>query len=390
MIALLAPTKLLWRGFMTPAPLAWPASATIVALLLGWAGFRRFRSLQRSTHRTVRKIAEYSGISIALLVAVLIAGSSVFNGVATYRFWRVHPPAGQLLSVHGHLMHLNCTGQGSPTLVLEAGLGNDSLIWEGIQPELSKTTQVCSYDRLGLGWSDPSSEPRDAKHIAEQLHALLTAAGITGPLVLSGHSIGGLYVREYATRFPEQVVGLVFIDSSTPWQDQIPAIAAVSDLPPQWVLHLAFKVGAPRMAGMCSGSTGGNASSTEVLQAEDTCRLNISEPGDEINNFGLSSQEVMHQTSYGSLPLLILSQDPQRPVATGAKAKTERTAQVTWNALQEMFKRLSSRSYRIIAQRSTHYIQLDRPDVVEKEVSLFLQQIRGTKKKDSYGSTTTE
>ena len=144
------------------------------------------------------------------------------------------------------------------------------------------------------------------------------------------------------------------------------------------------------MAGMCSGSTGGNASSTEVLQAEDTCRLNISEPGDEINNFGLSSQEVMHQTSYGSLPLLILSQDPQRPVATGAKAKTERTAQVTWNALQEMFKRLSSRSYRIIAQRSTHYIQLDRPDVVEKEVSLFLQQIRGTKKKDSYGSTTTE
>lgn len=379
-----------WRDFMTFDHLVWPGAAIIVALLLGWAGFRRSRSLQRSTHRTVRKMAEYGGISIALLGAMLIAGSSVFNAVATYRFWKVHPPAGRLLSVNGHIMHLNCTGQGSPTLVLEAGLGNDSLIWAGIQPELSKTTQVCSYDRSGLGWSEPSSEARDAEHIAEHLHALLTTAGITGPLVLSGHSIGGLYVREYATRFPEQVVGLVFIDSSTPWQDQIPAIAAVSRLPPQWLLHLAFKVGAPRMAGMCSGSRGGNPSSVEVLQAEDTCRLNISEPADEINNFGLSSLEVMHQTSYGSLPLLVLSQDPQRPVATGDQAKPERTAQVTWNALQEKLKRLSSRSYRIIARRSTHYIQLDRPDLVEKEVSLFLQQIRGAKKMDSYGSTTME
>ena len=85
--------------------------------------------------------------------------------------------------------------------------------------ELSKATRVCSYDRAGFGWSDPRPDPRDADHIVAELHGLLSAAAIAGPIVLIGHSIAGLYIRDYTARYPANVAGLVFVDASTPLQD---------------------------------------------------------------------------------------------------------------------------------------------------------------------------
>jgi pimeloyl-ACP methyl ester carboxylesterase len=120
-------------------------------------------------------------------------------------------------------MRIYCTGSGSPTVVLDAGLGNDALIWGGVQPELSKTTRVCAYDRAGFGGSDARPAPRDADHIAGELHELLLQAKVTGPIVLMGHSIAGIYMRDYATRYPADLAGIVFVDGSTPLQNRNPA-----------------------------------------------------------------------------------------------------------------------------------------------------------------------
>ena len=111
---------------------------------------------------------------------------------------------------------MDCTGSGSPTLILDAGLGDDSLIWGGVQPVLARTTRVCAYDRAGWGLSQAVPGPQDANHIADELHGLLTVAGITGPVVLMGHSIAGMYIRAYASRYPAEVAGLIFVDASTP------------------------------------------------------------------------------------------------------------------------------------------------------------------------------
>jgi len=97
------------------------------------------------------------------------------------------------------------------------GRGN-ILGWFLVQPEVAKTTRVCSYDRAGQGWSDPGPEPRDGEHIAQDLHALLQNASIPGPYVLAGHSYGGLFVRAYAAYYPGEVVGLVLLDSAQPDQ----------------------------------------------------------------------------------------------------------------------------------------------------------------------------
>src|ERR1017187_6295789 len=192
-----------------------PAIIFVVGVLLIWLSVRRFRSLSTKSYRTWRKVVERIVLSVVVLLVVVLAGSSAYNAIAVHRFWATNQPPGDFYSVNGHRMHIICTGSGSPTIVLEAGLGNDALTWGGVQPVLSSTTRVCSYDRAGFGWSDALPGPRDADHIAGELHQLLLQAGITGPIVLMGHSIGGIFLRDYATRYPANVVGIVLDRKST-------------------------------------------------------------------------------------------------------------------------------------------------------------------------------
>ncbi len=111
----------------------------------------------------------------------------------------------------------HCAGTGAPTVVLEAGGGNTAATWAGVQPEIARFTRVCSYDRAGLGQSDPApAGVRTVQDSVEDLHALLGAAGISGPFVLAGHSLGGLIVRLYASQYPDEVVGLVLVDGMPP------------------------------------------------------------------------------------------------------------------------------------------------------------------------------
>jgi L-ascorbate metabolism protein UlaG (beta-lactamase superfamily)/pimeloyl-ACP methyl ester carboxylesterase len=121
-------------------------------------------------------------------------------------------PPGKLVDIGGRKIHVNCSGSGSPTVVIEAGSVSFALDWLLVQPDASKTTRVCSYDRAGLGWSDPSGRPETAETTVADLHAALVAAGEKPPYVLAGHSIGGLYVRAYQLAHPKDVAGIVFVD----------------------------------------------------------------------------------------------------------------------------------------------------------------------------------
>jgi pimeloyl-ACP methyl ester carboxylesterase len=126
------------------------------------------------------------------------------------------PPPGQLVDVGGHRLHLNCTGSGSPTVVLEPGQGGVSSDFAWITPAVAHDTRVCVYDRAGRGWSDATDGPQDAARMADDLHTLLNRAHVPGPYVLAGHSFGGLYVLSFAAQFPDEVAGLVLLDSTAP------------------------------------------------------------------------------------------------------------------------------------------------------------------------------
>ncbi|MGH9084217.1 MAG: alpha/beta fold hydrolase [Acidimicrobiales bacterium] len=126
---------------------------------------------------------------------------------------------GRLVDVGGHRLHIDCTGTGTPTVVLEAGLGEPSTMMAGwVAPDVAPTTRVCVYDRAGRGWSESAAAPQDGVEVATDLHALLDRAGEPGPYVLAGHSAGGIYVLNFAKEFPQDVAGVVLLDSMHPEQ----------------------------------------------------------------------------------------------------------------------------------------------------------------------------
>ena len=123
----------------------------------------------------------------ASLVPLVVAG--VCQLIAEARDRQRYPPPGSLVDVGGHKLHLRCSGQGEPTVVLEAGLSSPALVWSLVQPQVAAFARVCSYDRAGYGWSDTGPKPRSAERIADELHRLLINANVPGPYVLVGHSL---------------------------------------------------------------------------------------------------------------------------------------------------------------------------------------------------------
>ncbi len=358
--------------------------AAVAVLVLVLSGFR-VHSLSHKNYSTLRRRMGTSSYVVLGLFAAFLLFSTAWNAVALHRFWNAHPPAGLLLMVGGRKMHLVCTGTGQPTLVLESGLGDDSLIWAGVQPALSRTTQVCSYDRAGLGWSANRSDPRDADRIAAQLHELLAQAKVSAPVVLMGHSIGGLYIRAYRNHYPGQVAGMILVDTTSPYLDKDPAFASEISLPPGWMIRFAIAAGLPRVIGMCSKDAQGVEPQFRKAQAEDLCRLHYGEVAAELASFDRSSEEVARFGIYGHLPVLIMSQDPVRVQASGQAKPKDLAAAAEWNRLQESLKTLSTASQRVIVPGSTHYVMLRRPDLVEMEVNHFINQFRkeGTQEKAS-------
>jgi len=154
-------------------------------------------------------------LSFGLVIVCLTALTGVvYQTETTAVDLAAFPPPGRMIAINGVNLHLYCLGSGSPTLVLEAGLGENVLSWYPVHAKLAQTMRVCAYDRPGLGWSDSIAAAIQPEEVAENLQALLHNAGIAPPFVLVGHSRGGIYARAFYHRFSEQTQGIVLVDST--------------------------------------------------------------------------------------------------------------------------------------------------------------------------------
>jgi pimeloyl-ACP methyl ester carboxylesterase len=286
-------------------------------------------------------------------------------------------------------MQMSCTGAGTPTVVIETAASASSLGWQAVQSQLSSTTRVCTYDRAGHGWSEPRTGIRDAETIVRELHTLLGEGGVSGPLLLIGHSAGGLYIREYAREFPGDVAGLVFIDASSPEQiDELPGFRAewndeVRAFPARlfWE-NVRVWSGWERLVGKCH-----NEPSSELQHLAGQYAAAMCRPGfvltdeSELPYFETSSRQAARVTSVGATPVAIISQDP-------AKQDDDADA-VVWDREQEALKSLSSRSWRVIARGAGHAVHHDRLDLVVAESRRMIEYVRGGPE-PPFGSTTTQ
>jgi len=196
-------------------------------------------------------------VGLTALLLLLLLGFS-WEQWSRWRAPRIHRPHGELVDIGGRRIHLVCTGSGEPTVILEAGAGAlASIPWMGVVEAFGEETRVCRYDRAGFFWSDPDSQRRDALRIAEDLHALSESGALSPPFVMVGHSLGGILIRVYDARYPGEVEGFVFVDSSHPDQERRapvevqrsggggPPIAPMRVLGRIGVLRLMARMGAP-------------------------------------------------------------------------------------------------------------------------------------------------
>jgi len=308
------------------------------------------------------------------LLALAVIGA-IYQAVATQIDQSTYPPPGEMVNVNGHLMHINCVGRGSPTVILESGLGNMSADWANIQPEVAKTTRVCSYDRAGTGWSEPGPTPRDPKQIAHELHTLLGKAGIDGPYVLVGQSFGGLYVRMYADLYPKEIAGMLLVDSSHPdmWTRMPPEVAAALR-PPAWQMRaMAYlaRLGVTRLSGGDMSECGLPVRQCKEEQAYFATAQYLVTKRQEMYAPERDAQ-VRATGDLGDKPLVVLTAgDHSRDFAAGVSPAARTRFEHTWYTLQSELAALSTDSnHRVVEGAGHSTLQTDREDAQETIVAL--------------------
>lgn len=299
------------------------------------------------------------------LLGVLAATGAAYEQVAAAGDATAYPAPGRLVDVGGYRLHLDCRGEGSPTIVMDAGLGKSSLDWTLIQPQLAHTTKVCTYDRAGMGWSDPGPAPRTPSHIASELHVLLHNAGVAGPYLLVGHSLAGKNMRMFANDYPAEIAGMVLIDARSEAveanADQPTFAAGLEAQATQYAV--ARKLGIARLFG---GSLVGLPQISPALATQ----MALFETGPSA--IAATTQEGLNRTAddltlarsdLGSMPLTV--------IAAGSNMTDP-----AWSAAQSSMAKLSTKGRLVVAEGSGHAVHLEKPEIVIDAISGLVDEIR--------------
>jgi pimeloyl-ACP methyl ester carboxylesterase len=301
-----------------------------------------------------------------------------------------YPPPGQMVDVGGYRIHIYCQGEGSPTVVMDAGAGDFSLTWALVQPEVAELTRVCVYDRAGLGWSELSPKSRTAHNIVEELHTLLTKAGIEGPYVLVGQSMGGLHMRLYAHEYTDEIVGMVLIDATPDERDSRFPEAYVQALEHEAkkevrLLHLAKLLNTIGLLALFDwypdqylpGLPQATRETYKGVILSDTKYFEGA--ADEVTSHAESRAQVQAAQiiTLGDIPLVVLTRGASATSDTSdLPAEAVQQRESIWREMQAELAALSTSGKLIIAEQSSHNIHHDQPELVIDAIRQVVEAVR--------------
>ena len=317
----------------------WPAALLALAVWMAIQAHRHLRS--RSRWLVIYPV-------IALMGLASVGGG--YETVREHLDASAYPMSGQMIDVGGHRLHLQCTGSGSPTVVLQPGGGDMSSAMGWIAPAVAAHTRVCVYDSAGRGWSEASDVTQDGAQMMTDLHTLLHSGGVPGPYVLAGHSFGGLYVRIFAAQYPDEVAGMVLIDSTGA---HLPASNSAQSWGPDDILargsvlaSTSARLGVGRLFGLAGYGSLPPQSADEV-RAKIATSTSLRSTIDEFLQATASEHEAAALTDFGDKPLVVLTAGSGNDAA--------------WMKAQDQTATLSTNSVHRVAQGATH------PDLILKQ-----------------------
>ena len=298
------------------------------------------------------------------LVLALVAATAL-QWWLSHRALERNPPPGEMVVVGGRQMHLHCQGQGSPAVILESGIPGTSLGWASVIEDIASFATVCAYDRAGYGWSEAGPGPRTISNITGELRELLRTARLDPPYVLAGHSFGGLVVQLYASRFPDEVAGMVLVDSAhsdlARRSGHLERMGGVA-----FRLKLLAPLGIARLIiDPPAGSPESRPSSVrqmekEVLATTRSFRTMASEMAGLRESL---NQAAVDRTRLGRKPLIVLTEGERR--------------MEFWHAMQKQFTELSDSSEWQVVNGAGHFIHQDKPDIVVDAIRRVVESARG-------------
>ncbi|MGV8964943.1 MAG: alpha/beta hydrolase [Cellulomonas sp.] len=327
-----------------------PGDATLTASGWVWAPAMLAMALWCAA-RARRTLGTAARGWLVLPALALLAVASVGGFAQTVRVTRdaaTHPVHGRLVDVGGHTMHLDCSGTGRPTVVLESGLGGTATLWNRITTQVGSSTRVCAYDRAGQGSSDATDTPRDGVTIATELRSLLDTAGEAGPFVLVGHSAGGPYVMTFAVQNSDDVAGMVLLDATNPY-DVGASLAGHTGSPasPMALLPSLARIGTAQLIPTSRWSEL-PAPAADAYRSEVATAKGAANTVAELAAYGQAFAQAQQLTTLGARPLVVLT------------TADKETSDPTGYAAQQRFAAMSSDSALRTAD-TTHIGLLDSP-----------------------------
>jgi len=330
----------------------------------------------------MKRWAKRIAIGIGALVALVTLFGAVAEAVMRARAARQYPAAGRLVNVGGRRIQLDCRGSGSPTVVLESGLDNlGSLSWALVHDSIATTSRTCAYSRAGIMWSDAASGAFDSKTVAEDLHAALTKAGERAPFVVVGHSLGGPYALIFTGLYPAEVAGLVFVDASHP--DQLVRLRQATGKSMEASTGMLSAVAALSWTGVMRLIPDGASPKLPpaTIRAQHAYLSTSLGPSlKELKALSGTLEAAGQHRQLGSRPLVVLTAMAPTPAEVLKSAGMTRDQgdrmRAAWKVLHDEEATWSTRSRHELVPDATHYIQLDRPDVVIRAVREVVGAVR--------------
>jgi len=330
----------------------------------------------------LKKLLKWTLTGVVSVLVLIVLGGAIYQAASESRDLARFPAPGRLVDVDGHLMHIDCRGDGSPTVLVELGLSAVASSWDEIHCQMALVTRVCFYDRAGLGYSEPIDYPARAPQVAELLDKLLRKAGIEDDLILVGWSAGGVYIREFHRQRPGRVGAMLLLDSSHEQQ-----ASRVPD-PPQAggdsVLELArylAPLGLVRLSGLVKSRfesfRGSDELKTRLIALYEQSHV-IETMLRESEAFDLDIDGAPPM-SLGNLPLIVITQG--KPIEASASTSPEELEYLlrerkSKHELQRELALLSTRGRLIIATESGHGIHSDQPELVIESLQQLVQKVR--------------